>query len=1013
MKERPLACAVLLLPAALAAPLLAGDAAPPPVLASRSGDIAVSLSPRGEVTGIAFRGTGGPQRDVRMRTIIQGCEEKGEVVSRAVDGGGVEFERPLSQGKSSSRCVLRERFTPAESSIRWEVEVRGEGDPWSAPIASEISWPRPEKARFWTAWGDPRPAPANEWVDPLVPVRFLDREFLYGVFGDHSKNFCLPLATVLEEEGDLGLSLVQSPEDAILDLRLAAASSGTLRLSRENHRISSRSPVRFAMDLVAHPADFRPGLRWMAKRYPSFFDPPNPEVDLIAGCGAYSTHEGPLDAWKLHRMAFRLNWKASYDFPHMGMFLPPVPEGEEWTNFRGEKTSVPRLREYSERMGSLGFRVLNYFNVTEYGAFYKYPPPPRKAASDGDLWKDANDFLFYRLSEAILPGPDGKPIGSWEGCVAMDPGEPVYREFLIEQARRHVKELPASAGICIDRLDWCSLYNSRRDDGLSWVKGKPARFLAVSWKEAMAEIGPVFHRARKVIFVNPLIQRLDMLRDIDGIYDEAGGDLSHLNMNAVLGLRRPTLGWTGTSAELGPDADAYFQRLLYLGVFPTVPYPANDHTINPDARAERCYQDYGPLLAVLRGRKWVLGARPVEVQGGGRARANLFEVPGGIAAPVVMGGGAASARVVLRDPPIEAGAKAFRIDALHPGSDRPVTVAFGLEQGAMTLDVPLSRGCAMVRLSRLWTEPEAGCFLDPLAVEVKTAVPGADVRVRVLEGDGFGAPGDEWAPYRGPLRLERTATVVAAVFREGRQEGSSLIAAFHRLPLPVPAIEPARAIFEESISVSMSIPAAARGAVIRYTLDGTSPTASSPLYAGPIRVEKDVLVEARAFRAGGEPGEAARASFRKVPPVPPPPQVHLSALTPIRATVGWGEKVRVDRSIQDRTLSVAGREHSKGLGAHARSELVYEIPKEYKRFVSVVGVDDEMKGYREIASITFSVLVDGKPIAESPVLRVGDRWHFDVAIPAGARRIHLLAGDAGDGINADHADWVEAGFVSR
>ena len=33
-----------------------------------------------------------------------------------------------------------------------------------------------------------------------------------------------------------------------------------------------------------------------------------------------------------------------------------------------------------------------------------------KAAADADLWKDANDFLFYGVGKAILPGPDGKPI---------------------------------------------------------------------------------------------------------------------------------------------------------------------------------------------------------------------------------------------------------------------------------------------------------------------------------------------------------------------------------------------------------------------------------------------------------------------------------------------------------------------------------------------------------------------------------------------------------------------------
>ena len=44
-------------------------------------------------------------------------------------------------------------------------------------------------------------------------------------------------------------------------------------------------------------------------------------------------------------MAFTVNWKASFDFPFMGMFLPPVgSDSEEWTDFKGQKTSIADAR---------------------------------------------------------------------------------------------------------------------------------------------------------------------------------------------------------------------------------------------------------------------------------------------------------------------------------------------------------------------------------------------------------------------------------------------------------------------------------------------------------------------------------------------------------------------------------------------------------------------------------------------------------------------------------------------
>ncbi len=36
-----------------------------------------------------------------------------------------------------------------------------------------------------------------------------------------------------------------------------------------------------------------------------------------------------LDVETLNKMAFVFNWKASFDFPYMGMFLPPVKYEED------------------------------------------------------------------------------------------------------------------------------------------------------------------------------------------------------------------------------------------------------------------------------------------------------------------------------------------------------------------------------------------------------------------------------------------------------------------------------------------------------------------------------------------------------------------------------------------------------------------------------------------------------------------------------------------------------------
>ncbi len=55
---------------------------------------------------------------------------------------------------------------------------------------------------------------------------------------------------------------------------------------------------------------------------------------------------------------------------------------------------------------------------------------------------------------------------------------------------------------------------------------------------------------------------------------------------------------------------------------------------------------------------------------------------------------------------------------------------------------------------------------------------------------------------------------------------------------------------------------------IRYTLDGSDPTGSSPLYAGPIRITGTTTVRARAFHAGQKVSAAVERLFPRLEPLP-------------------------------------------------------------------------------------------------------------------------------------------------
>jgi hypothetical protein len=76
-----------------------------------------------------------------------------------------------------------------------------------------------------------------------------------------------------------------------------------------------------------------------------------------------------------------------------------------------------------------------------------------------------------------------------------------------------------------------------------------------------------------------------------------------------------------------------------------------------------------------------------------------------------------------------------------------------------------------------------------------------------------------------------------------------------------PYVEPELAEFTDSVRVAIS---QGTPTEIRYTTDGSAPTAASPLYNGPFTVRADASVRARAFGAGASAPEG-RVDYRRVP----------------------------------------------------------------------------------------------------------------------------------------------------
>ncbi len=202
------------------------------------------------------------------------------------------------------------------------------------------------------------------------------------------------------------------------------------------------------------------------------------------------------------------------------------------------------------------------------------------------------------------------------------------------------------------------------------------------------------HQAGKVIFINPINAKLDWMRRVDGIYTEQGNAGPALNASALMCVRKPVLAWSYNETLHQPDPDSFMQRHLHMGVYPTAPYPWNNHCMNPEASADQLYIDYGPLLDAMRGKKWVLEPHCIATTTPD-VKVNMFQVPGGYVVPVTFGGKAESATVQIRN---IASIESATCTALQPGVETALPIPAAFKENILELQVPLKRGSAMVKI---------------------------------------------------------------------------------------------------------------------------------------------------------------------------------------------------------------------------------------------------------------------------------------------------------------------------
>ena len=107
-----------------------------------------------------------------------------------------------------------------------------------------------------------------------------------------------------------------------------------------------------------------------------------------------------------------------------------------------------------------------------------------------------------------------------------------------------------------------------------------------------------------------------------------------------------------------------------------------------------------------------------------------------------------------------------------------------------------------------------------------------------------------------------------------------------------------------------------------------------------------------------------------------------------------------NKSIDGRTLTIAGKSFERGFGSHSESLLTILLDGKATRFTARVGIDDEVKGQRPAAE--FVINGDGKKLWASGIMHLGDTARLCSVRLEGIKKLELVVTDGGNGNYYDH-----------
>jgi len=157
--------------------------------------------------------------------------------------------------------------------------------------------------------------------------------------------------------------------------------------------------------------------------------------------------------------------------------------------------------------------------------------------------------------------------------------------------------------------------------------------------------------------------------------------------------------------------------------------------------------------------------------------------------------------------------------------------------------------------------PVPGTYADPQDITMTTATAGAAIRYTT---DGSTPTETAGTVYAGPVRLAASTVLKAVAYRTGWTTSDVTTGAYtigQTVAAPAFSVPPGMYGSAQDVAITTITD----GADIRYTTDGSTPTATvGTLYTGPVRIAGSLTLKAVAFRTGWTASPVTTGVYERV-----------------------------------------------------------------------------------------------------------------------------------------------------